>query len=62
METRIQNVDVYYDDVELALRRGGQEGQDSNFSDVHRTWIRWFKRRQAVHRFEIQPLGHSKYL
>ena len=31
METRIQNVDVGDDSIELALRRGGEEGQDSNF-------------------------------
>ena len=39
-----------------------ENGQDSKFSDVHRTWIRWFKRRQAFHWFEIQPLGYSNYL
>ena len=29
--------------------RGGEDGQASKFSDVHRTWIRWFKNRKAVH-------------
>ena len=48
METQIQNVVIYYDCIEIAQRRGGEVGQDPNFSDVHRTWIRWFKRRQAV--------------
>ena len=48
METRLQKVDVHYDNNEVAPRRGRGEGQDSTFSDLHRTWIRWFKRRQAV--------------
>ena len=34
-----ENVNVRYDNIELALRRGGEEGQGSKFSDVHRTCI-----------------------
>ena len=37
MEIRIQNVDVHYDNVELAPRGGGEEGQESTFSDVRWT-------------------------
>ena len=37
METRIQNVDVHYVNIELALRRGGEEGQDSKLLDVRWT-------------------------
>ena len=48
-QTRIRSVHVRHDNIELAPRKGREEGQYSKFSDVHRTWIRWFKRRQAVH-------------
>ena len=44
------------------FHRSGEEGQDSKILDVHWTWIRRFERRQAVSRFEVQPLGHSDHL
>ena len=59
MDTRIPNDVVHHDDFELALRRGGEEGQDSKFSDVQWTWIRRLERRQAVSWLEVQPLGDS---
>ena len=43
LESGSQDVIVHYDDTDFALRSSSARGQDSTFSYMHWTWIRWFE-------------------